>query len=347
VRFLHLIQPLDTPPPWFAFSRRDGACAGEGTLLAIKDMLRESQALGDLDQHTVAVIGSTRARELCNEIGLRNAAFLSPPLGQPHRAGPALRRLVARAGTLDAAVLWGENLRPLGHRAAHASAAWFEVSMHSGELSQFLPTRRALGSVLPAFTATPHANTATRDRLRQRLGLSPIERAIALITDAACPASATDFLGAAAMLHVANAPATFIIPTACREIVRAQRRAREGTYVQRIIFTDLPASVAAHAADVCACAPALAFEAHASLAWIARDAVRCAVPVVVPEAWAGVWNTGTPYPLLVPAKDASPTELARALLRLHDAPPPATSPASHAHPLTPLSLLRTSLLHAV
>ncbi|HEX2837282.1 MAG TPA: hypothetical protein VHN77_04040 [Phycisphaerales bacterium] len=323
MRVLHIAQPTTPTPPWFAFSRQTHHCAGEGSLLAIRSLLRESAAVAPDDAHIVALLGASHQHARSAALEVRGAARISPPLGQPHRAAPALRRLVATAGPLDAVVCWGANLRRLARRTAHASHLWLEVDMHSGDLHALDPHRGAvgpsIGSVVPDLPPLSTNAAVLRATARNQLGITESEPAIALVTDAACPASATDLLGAMAMLHVAGIRATCIMPTATNELSRAQRRVREGTYVQRVVYSDHGAA-AMHAADVAVCAPGStdALSAHVSLAWLACEAARVGTPIVAPEAWIGAWSHGaaSPHLLLVSAKAGTPTDIARAIVPL-------------------------------
>ncbi len=330
MRVLHIAQPLSTPAPWFAFSRIDGHCAGEGGLLAAADLVAESAASNPDEQHHVAVLGSAGARALCRHLPLRGVSFVSPPLGQAHRCAPAMRRLVSRSGPLDAVVCWGTNLRRLARRTAYAAPRWLEVDMQSGDARFLRPGRGEVST--PCASVLPHGwgergSADTRATARARLGLADGEAAIVLLTDAACPGSATDFLGTAAMLQVAGVAATYIIPAACAELARAERRVREGTYARRVIVTDLPASFVAQGADIAVCCPASAgaLGHHASLSSIARAAARAGTTVVLPDAWADVWFASAPdskgsveasgdAPLMVRSNAATPTEVARAML---------------------------------
>lgn len=361
MRVLHITQPLTSPGPWFAFARTTGHCAGEGSLLALADVVHASALSNPEETHMVAVLGATRTRHLCTHLPLRGSALVSPPLGQPYRAAPGMRRLLHRTGPLDAVVCWGTNLRRLARRIAYAAPHWLEVDMHSGDASPFHPGRTGVqapvASVLPdgQFASS---TTRTRASARRLLGLAENERAVALLSDDACPASATQLLGAAAMLQTAGVSATYIIPTSCKELTRAARRVREGTYARRVILSDLPSTLAARSADISVCCPGdvEALARHASLAYLAREAVRHGAHVVAPDAWVSAWQGNTtPLPTLVSAKGATPTDIARAMLRLmtatehhapsHAAATPHTPPASQRNENTLLAALR-ALAHA-
>lgn len=322
MRVLHITQPLTSPGPWFAFSRTTGHCAGEGSLLALADIVHASSLTNPDETHMVAVLGSTRARHLCTHLPLRGIELVSPPLGQPHRAAPGMRRLLHRTGPLDAVVCWGTNLRRLARRIAYAAPHWLEVDMHSGDVSPFDPSRTGVqapvATVLPDGQFTPAA-TRSRASARRLLGLAENERTVALLSDDACSASATQLLGAAAMLQTAGVSATYVIPTTCNELTRAARRVREGTYARRVILSDLPATLAARGADTSVCCPGEvgALARHASLAYLARESVRHGAHVVAPDAWVSAWQgNSAPIPTLVGSKGATPTDTARVLLRL-------------------------------
>ncbi len=350
MRVLHIAQPTTPTPPWFAFSRQTHHCAGEGSLLAIRSLIRESAAVAPDDAHIVALLGASHQHARSAALEVRGAARISSPLGQPHRSSGA-RRLVATAGPLDAVVCWGANLRRLARRAAHASHLWLEVDMHSGDLHALDPHRGSagtgIGSAVPSLPSLSANAAALRAVARNQLGISESEPVIALVTDAACPASATDLLGALAMLHVAGIRATCVMPTATNELSRAQRRVREGTYVQRVVYSEHGSATAMHAADVAVCAPgpADALGGHASLAWLACEAARVGTPIVAPDAWIGAWSHGTtsPHPLLVSAKAGTPTDLARAIVPLMTGPRPTSNSAAVSTSPSLLTMLRSAV----
>lgn len=339
MRVLHIAQPTSPTPPWFAFSRQAHHCAGEGSFLAIRTLLRESTRSAPEDVHIVVSLSASPRTLHFTSPELRSTVRIVPPLGQPHRAAPGLRRFVATAGPLDAIVCWGENLRRLARRTAHASPVWLEVGMQSGDLHTFNPHRKvagpSIGRVFPGLPPPSPKAASLRAAARTHLGIAETEPVIALVTDAACPASATDFLAAAAMLHVAGVRTSCVIPTCANDIARAQRRVREGTYVQRAMFSDHGSMIAMHAADVAVCAPGSAdgLGAHASLAWLACEAARVGSPIVAPDAWVGAWSQepNAPHPMLISSKAGTPTDLARAIVPLmtgHRPTSTAIAPAS-------------------
>ncbi|MFO0832128.1 MAG: hypothetical protein U0637_09815 [Phycisphaerales bacterium] len=354
MRVLHLAQPLDAPRPWFSFSAHTGDCAGEGSLLAIRDCIQHSAHTHPGETHHTALLGPAHTKSLARALGLHSVTAIAPPLGLPHRAAPALRRLLTRTGPLDAVVTWGTNLRRLARRISHAAPLWIEVDPHSGDVNTaqgHVRTRAAgaaiSGSPPPPPIDRPAPPGPAYERARAHLDIAPDERTIALLTDAACPGSATDLIAAASMLLVAGMTATFIIPAPCAELSRAQRRAREGAYASRIIFTHEPASRAAALADIAVCCPGstAALARHASLSAIARHALLQGATVVAPDAWVSAWKgpDTPPHPRLISARAATTTDIARAILPILDRPPARTRAHAPAPTHGVLSILRSAL----
>ena len=223
--------------------------------------------------------------------------------------------------------------------------------MHSGDLHVLDPRHKAagpsVGRVLPSLPLPSPRAAALRATARARLGIAATEPVIALVSDAACPGSATDLLGAAAMLHVAGVRTTCVLPMYANDIARAQRRVREGTYVQRAVFSHQGSTIAVHAADVAVCAPGIvdALGSHASLAWLANEAARAGTLIVAPDAWIGAWsqNPQAPHPMLISAKAGTPTDLARAIVPLMTGQRHATVFAAEPSPASLFTMFRAAV----
>jgi hypothetical protein len=275
------------------------------------------------DEHLAVVFGGAAAGELAASYGLRGFERIAPALGDPSRAGAAVRGLMRRLGPCDVVMAWGSCFRGLRSKVHRRGAAWIEVDPRTGAMTDRTRTGSPgdAGSLdlWPSIDDAPLR--AQRSAVRSGLGLTDDDIALALVSDDACPADGPDGLLLAASIQVLSNAAVVLLPRRSARFAWSRRTALLGAYARRVVMMDAAPHTWLAAADTAVMIPsaeqACPFGWATQIAWCQDSGV----PVVVPRRVAEAVSGGSVLPEIIGIADRQrPTALAAKVALLLTSP---------------------------
>lgn len=339
MRILHLLQPLPPRDSWLSQDSRylahpESHVSGEASLHLLRATLADTTLPAE---HIVLAMGPSLSRDFTRAAGLAGVFHASPPLARAANAGPLLRRLLRRAGDLDAILAWGPAAaQPLGKIAPAARTRALTLDPRTGVLRRTFDSNQSL--TLPALALAAPTRPLTRDLARQTLQLANHEIAIVALGDASMPPDAVTLNLAAQSHAVTGRMLTLVIPACSANLDRALRHVHEMAFLYRVIVHEGPLAPILPGCDAGVLAP---------------EPITGPItgptpghPTFAANLWAQLWHARARGPLIAPAellaahvphtpaRSARPTDLAGALLAaLTSSAPPSPPPTTD--PITP------------